>query len=39
MYVILLFIKHQKVKIISAEVKYSDHKKLSKLSIFGDLIR
>ena len=36
MYVILLFIKQQKVKKLSAEVNYSDYKKLTKLSMLGD---
>ena len=36
--VILHFIKHQKVKKLSGEIKNSGHKKLSTLSIFGDLV-
>ena len=36
---ILLFIKHQKVKKKILEIMYSDHKKISKSSIFYDLAR
>ena len=36
-YAILLFIKHQKLKKLSTEIKYSDHKKLLKLNPSGDL--
>ena len=36
-HVILFVIKHQKVKNLLAEINNSDYKKLSKLSILGDL--